>query len=79
MNRMHKVLYLLFLPALVLCGCSFVLKTQDKDPDKAAPQIYYPEAVHDFGTISRGGSVSHVFAVRNTGNAPLRLLGVKDT
>jgi hypothetical protein len=26
-----------------------------------APHITFPELVHDFGTISRGDTVSHVF------------------
>jgi len=45
----------------------------------AAPEIYFPEAVHDFGTIARGSRVSHNFIVKNTGSAPLRLIKAKAT
>lgn len=79
MTKKHKVLLLLFLPALVLWGSAFILEAQEKAEDNPAPRIHFPESVHDFGTISRGGHISHVFSVRNTGSAPLELLGVKDT
>lgn len=53
-----------------------IVKTDSVKSDTAAgaPQISFPEAVHDFGTITQGSKVSHKFVVRNTGDAPLRLI-----
>lgn len=46
-------------------------------PAAAGPKIVFPEPVHDFGTVTRGASVSHDFKVRNEGSAPLELVGAK--
>lgn len=73
MNKKSFVLFLLFLPAfLFLC-----VTVESRAEDNPAPRIFFPETVHDFGTIPRGGNVSHVFKVRNTGDAPLRLIKAK--
>jgi hypothetical protein len=41
--------------------------------DSAQPSAVVDEPVHKFGTIELGGSQSHNFTIRNTGNAPLTL------
>ena len=38
------------------------------------PKIDFPEKSYDFGTIAQGSKASHTFKVRNTGDAPLRLI-----
>jgi hypothetical protein len=43
------------------------------------PQISFPETEYDFGTITQGSKVSHTFVVRNTGDAPLRLIKAQGT
>ena len=43
------------------------------------PHIYFPGPSHDFGTIAEGEKVSHTFVVRNTGDAPLRLIKAQGT
>jgi hypothetical protein len=43
------------------------------------PQISFPETEYDFGTISQGSKVSHTFVVKNTGDAPLRLIKAQGT
>ena len=44
-----------------------------------SPQISFPETEHNFGTIAQGAKVSHKFVVRNTGDAPLRLIRAQGT
>ena len=41
------------------------------------PSIHFPEPSHDFGTISQGTKVTHTFAVKNTGDEPLKLIKAK--
>jgi len=48
----------------------------DVGPPKAAPAIAVPNAVHDFGRVTRGKLIEHEFLVRNTGNADLTILRV---
>jgi len=38
------------------------------------PQITFPESEFNFGTIAQGAKVSHTFVVKNTGDAPLKLI-----
>jgi hypothetical protein len=56
------------------------LKTNNSAGEKVdgpAPVIFFPEPIHDFGTIARGSRVSHNFMVKNNGDAPLRLIKAK--
>ena len=41
------------------------------------PKIFFPETSHDFGSVAQGSKVSHTFVVRNTGDAPLKLIKAK--
>ncbi len=77
MSKIYKVLFLQFFPVFVLLSNAVVLEAQVINLDRPAPQIFFPETTHDFGTISRGDNVSHLFKVRNTGDAPLRLIKAK--
>jgi hypothetical protein len=43
------------------------------------PKITFPEREYDFGTIAQGTKPSHRFVVKNTGDAPLRLISAKGT
>lgn len=43
----------------------------------AAPRILVERPIHEFGTVEQGTPVDHVFAVRNAGDAPLRIEHVK--
>ena len=53
--------------------------TADSSADSAAggPRISFPEPSHDFGHVNQGTKVTHVFAVRNTGTEPLKLIRAK--
>lgn len=43
----------------------------------AAPQIAADRPVYDFGSVSQGTKVEHTFIIRNRGNAPLTIKGVR--
>ena len=42
-----------------------------------APKIMFLETNFDFGTVSQGEKVTHKFAVKNIGTAPLKLIRAK--
>ncbi len=60
-----------------------VQATDQKTPDPpkgkntSGPVIYFPEPEFDFGNISQGDKVSHVFVVQNKGDEPLKLIKAK--
>ena len=43
----------------------------------AAPQTAIDQPIFDFGSISQGKKVNHVFTIRNKGNAPLTIKSVR--
>ena len=43
------------------------------------PQISFPEAEFDLGTIAQGTKASHTFVVKNIGDAPLKLIKAQGT
>jgi hypothetical protein len=43
----------------------------------AAPVISFDQPTYDFGSISQGKKVDHVFVIRNRGNAPLAIKSVR--
>ena len=49
------------------------LAENDKVPEKDAPRIFVEQPHYDFGTMQRGTTKSHEFAIKNTGHAPLKI------
>lgn len=47
--------------------------------DEPVPHVEIDDPVHDFGTVEQGAVVEHVFKLRNTGHAALRIDHVKGT
>ena len=45
--------------------------------NSGTPKIFFPDTSHDFGTVAQGSKVSYTFVVRNTGDAPLKLIKAK--
>ena len=45
--------------------------------DSGAPQISLPENLFDFGNVPRGAKLTHNFKIRNTGDAPLKIIKAK--
>jgi hypothetical protein len=41
------------------------------------PRISFSEDTHDFGNVARGAKLTHNFKVRNTGDAPLKIIDAK--
>lgn len=59
---------------------STVVAFSDENTDQPAlenAKIFFPETTYDFGTVSQNSSISHTFVVKNTGEAPLKLIKVK--
>lgn len=58
---------LLIISALVLLtGAAF-----------AAPAIKVDNPVHNFGTITQGKKLDHTFIIRNSGDAPLKIINIR--
>ena len=47
------------------------------DSERTGPVIFFPEPMHDFGTVARGSKVTHNFKVLNKGDEPLKLIKAK--
>src|SRR5690554_7832850 len=57
-----------------------VATAADRDADAGKfPVITFEESTHDFGTISRGTRVEHLFKFKNTGDAPLMIVNAKSS
>ena len=59
---------------------STVVAFNDENIDQPAlgnAKIFFPETTHDFGTVAQHASLSHTFVVKNTGEAPLKLIRAK--
>ena len=60
----------------IICFQGFA---QDESQPLSGPQIYFAETSFDFGDITQGDKVEHVFEFENTGNEPLILTDVRTT
>jgi hypothetical protein len=60
-------------------GVALVLSAARASADDPAPRAVVDGPVHDFGSVEQGVAVEHVFRVRNTGTAPMRVDQVKGT
>ena len=52
---------------------------QEVDEQMTGPKIYFAETSFDFGDITQGERVEHVFVLENIGNEPLILTDVRTT
>ncbi len=68
--------YLMSISLLVICLVGFA--QEDTEP-LTGPKIYFAEKSFDFGDITQGDRVEHVFEFENTGNEPLILSDVRTT
>lgn len=59
---------------------SFVAQAQEKQEENVTgPKIEFEESTHNFGDITQGDKVQHVFAFANSGTEPLVLSRVMTT
>jgi hypothetical protein len=52
-------------------------KTPEVKPEGPLPVIEFAEMEHDFGTIKEGEKVTHIYKLKNTGEAPLIIQDAK--
>lgn len=71
---MKKLVFLLSMVLVV-----FAAKAQEEQPANNGPVIKFEKSSKDFGDISQGDKVEHVFKLENTGKAPLVISNVAAT
>jgi Protein of unknown function (DUF1573) len=59
--------------------CLISLSLAQTNPDLKGPVISWDVLTYDFGDITQGEKVSHVFKFKNTGNEPLVITNVEVT
>ncbi len=69
--RVLASLFILFI------GFGVVAQTVDAETDQSGPKITFAEPAHDFGDITQGDVVTHVFKYENTGNEALVISNVR--
>lgn len=67
-----------YLASFLLVTMSFFALAQESEP-MSGPQITFSEKVFDFGEITQGDRVEHVFEFENSGTEPLILSDVRTT
>ena len=70
---MKKLLF-----ALTIAFMAFSVQAQD-EIEADGPVITFEESSKDFGDITQGDKVEHIFKLENTGNAPLIISNVAAT
>ena len=65
----------------ILCvGFGVVAQSADSDTEVVSgPKITFQEATFEFGEITQGDKVTHVFTYENSGNEPLIISNVRTT
>ena len=49
----------------------------EETQETAVPAILIPENSFDFGTVAQSSKLTHKFVIKNTGEAPLKLISAK--
>ncbi len=80
-NFTQKKNYMRVLASLfILCvGFGVVAQTTGAEEVQNGPRITFTESAHNFGDITQGDRVTHVFKYENTGNEPLIRSDVRTT
>ena len=68
-----------YLASLLLAGIVFTVVGQEESEPLTGAKIYFAETSFDFGEITQGDKVEHVFEFENTGTEPLILSDVRTT
>ena len=67
-----------YLATMLLAGLAFFASAQEEEP-MTGPKIVFAEKSYNFGDISQGEKVEHIFEFENAGNEPLILSDVRTT
>ncbi len=67
-----------YLATILLVGFAFLAPAQEEEP-MTGPKIVFSEKSFNFGDISQGDRVEHIFEFENVGNEPLILSDVRTT
>lgn len=68
-----------YLATLLIVGVAFVSYSQESDQPLTGAKIVFSEKSFDFGDITQGERVEHVFEFENAGTEPLILSDVRTT
>ncbi len=68
-----------YFASFCLLVVGFVAFSQEDSEPVSGPKIYFAETSFDFGEITQGDKVEHIFEFENTGNEPLILTDVRTT
>ncbi len=68
-----------YLLSLLVLGFAFLATAQEEEEPMTGPKIIFTEKSFNFGDITQGEKVEHVFEFENTGNEPLILSDVRTT
>ncbi len=73
--NIKNVLFLL----LMVVALFYVSAQEAIEEPLTGPKIFFAKSSHDFGDISQGDRVEHIFKFENTGTEPLILTDVRTT
>lgn len=68
-----------YLASLLLIGVVLTAYGQEETEPLTGAKIYFAETSFDFGDITQGDKVEHIFEFENTGSEPLILSDVRTT
>ena len=68
-----------YLASLLFVGFAFFATAQEEEEPMTGPKISFMEKSFDFGEITQGEKVEHVFEFENVGNEPLIISDVRTT
>jgi len=80
MQRRVLTSIIVIMIAIAFCGGRQALAQAskvDKESAPAAPRVLLPETTFDFGRVSQDQKLTHKFKIKNTGDAPLKLIKAK--
>jgi len=73
-ERLQRMAMRTGIAALVLLSLACVVRADDgPTPAPTAPSLEVPEPVYDAGTVERGVTLRHAFALKNIGQAELSI------
>lgn len=78
MEDIKQKIAMKYLATFLLVGFAFFATAQEEEP-MTGPKISFSEKSYNFGDITQGAKVEHVFEFENVGTEPLVLSDVRTT